>query len=366
MSFQYFSLGLVEGSFFCPRPQEQAWIEQQLTQEAPSLLISPSRQGKTSLILHMLKQQQMLYAMVDLFMINNLTQLLVSIQKGLGRLIPILLPHPEQVLTLIKEFLPEQHVGLAYDEQGLFVELTAVLKSPLENIIDMFVAVDRLAQLMDKRTVIFLDGCQQFEFLPQRIEIETALYQCITQSKNIHYILASNNRESSGRLYDMCERRLLERMSESDYTPFLQNLAETRWGSKLPQGVLDKIFYYSKCHPYYINILCSRLWQQDMPPSVTHVVSVWHNYVVEERGRVANDLEGLSHNQRRLLIEIAHAHQLSEPTGKNFLNKIGMSGASVMQALNVLLARGWVWQNSLGFLEELDPLVGMVCRRSFL
>jgi hypothetical protein len=65
--------------------------------------------------------------------------------------------------------------------------------------------------------------------------------------------------------------------------------------------IIEKIFQFTEKHPYYMNLLCSRLWKLSKFSQNT-VIELWRDYVLEERSQVSMELDLLSKSQRKLLI----------------------------------------------------------------
>lgn len=133
-------------------------------------------------------------------------------------------------------------------------------------------------------------------------------------------------------------------------------MAVLRWNKKIDLEIIERIFYYTERHPYYVNLLCSRLWQQENL-SLTTVDKLWQNYKWEERSQIAAELDLLSKNQRKLLAILARCGGTNEPRSVAFEQQAKMSGATITQSLQFLEKKDFVFKDTTGYYQVLDPLI---------
>lgn len=161
----------------------------------------------------------------------------------------------------------------------------------------------------------------------------------------------------------LCDKLALQRISAKSYTQHLKQAAITRWQITLLPEALTKILELTACHPYYVNVLCGKLWAKDEAPNAEQVENIWNNYATEEISRVAQTIDKLSENQRKLLITLAKLTGVREPSAQSFLSSVNLSGASVRQALKALIANDLVYLNDDDNYSVLDPLFKTVLSR---
>jgi uncharacterized protein len=109
-----------------------------------------------------------------------------------------------------------------------------------------------------------------------------------------------------------------------------------------------------------VNVLCNALWKshedKPRPPDVEVVKKIWQEYIYTERTRISRELSYLSFGQRKILTAISFGYT-TELTGKNFLQKVGITGPSVINALDVLEERDLVGRKDDGSYFMIDPLM---------
>jgi hypothetical protein len=157
--------------------------------------------------------------------------------------------------------------------------------------------------------------------------------------------------------YKLCERITLDRIAESDYARHIQNTAIKKWGSNLDEEILSSLFSHSERHPYYLNLLCSRMIYEKLKPSRSTVDGLWNKYVMEERSNVGAEVELLSKNQKKLLTVLSRTNGTYFPLGSDFIQSAKMSKATVDQSLSFLERHDYINKAQDGFVSVLDPLI---------
>ena len=77
--------------------------------------------------------------------------------------------------------------------------------------------------------------------------------------------------DQSRPFYKLCHRMIIQRISEQHYIKFLNTLAEKQWKKLLADETLAAIFHYTQCHSYYLNVLCSYLFEKKQAPTINEV-----------------------------------------------------------------------------------------------
>src|SRR3990167_2891059 len=127
---------------------------------------------------------------------------------------------------------------------------------------------------------------------------------CLLLPENICFIFSGSNRhilatmfdDRSSPLYMLCDRITIDRISEQDYTTYLSMVASKTWGKTLEEAVTGEIFKLTEKHPYYMNVLCDKLWVycEEHLPTIKTVDAVWRYYVLQEESKIAKELSALN------------------------------------------------------------------------
>jgi len=99
---EYFPLGLAEGKAFCNRVAEREKLRTNIKLSRSTIVTSPRRYGKSSLVLHVLENIKMPYKRVDLFVTLDESTVAREIIDGVNVLINQIINKPEQLFVLMK------------------------------------------------------------------------------------------------------------------------------------------------------------------------------------------------------------------------------------------------------------------------
>ena len=86
--------------------------------------------------------------------------------------------------------------------------------------------------------------------------------------------------------------------------------------------MISAILTISELHPYYVNLLCDKLWDYSKKPTVSDVNHCWEEALVENSGKIIADLEPLNTNRMKVVNTIALLNAVNEPNSKLFLDKV--------------------------------------------
>lgn len=359
----YFPLATAYGKAFCNRKIELAHLTRNIKLARPTLIMSPRRYGKTSLALRAFELAEIYYSNIDFYKELSAEDIERSVINGVGQLLGKIESKPKQLLRLASDFFADMHVNVILNQLQLSVEMKERIKRPADNI---QYALERLHMLAAKKkllVIFFIDEFQKIAEITNDHSIEAAIRNVAQTSKNIAFVFSGSNRhliqdmfyDSNRPFYKMCDVMMLDRIGEKHYFPYIQNAAIKNWQRELPNKVITSILHLTEHHPYYVNLLCSKLWTGEFPTE-NEVIQCWECCAEESRSQVEREIDLLSFNQKKLLISLARFGIIDKPTSQSFLKKVGLSSTSMSQALSVLLEKDYVYKNKLGFYCVLDPL----------
>lgn len=363
---EYFPLRIVTGAYFCNRLSERKKLKMNLEKKRHTILASPRRYGKTSLSNQVFEELSENWAIgaVDFLVTLEADDIEKAILSIVGEVIPKLIPTHLNIFEKIKSFFSFSQAKLIISERGPAIEFSQSQK-PTKTIIEVLLGLDRLAEKQNKDVALLFDEFQQIGQIKDSEPIEAAIRHAAERSKNICYVFSGSNRhllsqmfdDKSRPLYHLCERLSIARIEPKEYRDHLIKLSKIRWKKVIKPFVIEQILSCSKCHPYYLNLLCSRIWDLDAPiESEEEVEKIWKGYIEEEKGRIADEITQLTLNQRKILIAIARG-SISQPTNKTFLASANLSLASSSQAVKSLTARDMIYRDTSDVLRLVDPSV---------
>ena len=100
-----FPLGLADGQYFCNREAETKQLLLNIQNCTHTVLISPRRNGKTSLAYRAMNTSKMPNACVDLYMAIDATDIARGMMAGVDSLLSQISNNAEMLLGLVKDYL---------------------------------------------------------------------------------------------------------------------------------------------------------------------------------------------------------------------------------------------------------------------
>ncbi len=359
-----FPMDIATGDAFCNRVVERAHLIKNIHHNRQTVLLAPRRYGKTSLVSQVITELQIPHCAMDFLLCANSHSVKVKIVEKVGELLFHLLPKTlrakEKVLSTFKKMRPE--IVLSAAGQKVILHIPDNELSPEETICDVLMNLDKTAIAAKKRVLVFMDEFQQIGQLNDRHSVEAAVRHAVERSKNVSYVFSGSNRhmllqmfsEKSRPFYKLCETMVLQRIAEMDYITFIQKHAKLRWKKELHQDVLRFILSLSERHPYYVNLICNRLWMDDELPTIEKIEQLWKQYLESEKAIFITELSSLANNQKTVLLTLAKK-PTKQPFHVDYLSMTGLSISSQKQALNKLILKDYVYTNDEGITCVLDP-----------
>lgn len=361
-----FPRGIASKSAFCNRAEEIKRIASNIMNLTHSMLMSPRRYGKTSLALRAIEDSKLPYAHIDLFMKYDPDVIYDEFYEGMSTLISKIIKPTEKAIRKIESFIKNVSISLKLGRVGLEFSMAPKSIISKRNLKTLLVGIDQILAQNKKRAVIFIDEIQTITETEIWDEVESSLRFVAQKTENIAFIFSGSNRhlmkkifdDSNRPFYKLCQKIPLQRISHHHYKLFINKLAQQQWKQSLSIQTIDDIMLYTKRHPYYVNVLCSSLFEQNNLPNEEDVIKHWRGICYEEQGTVARDIEFLTPKQKRLLGEIAKHPKLMEPTSKNFLKNVNLTARGVSQAMKTLLKHDLIERlEETGEYRVVDPVI---------
>jgi hypothetical protein len=361
----FFPQGIAMGSNFCNRINEREQIQNNIESIRQTLIISPRRYGKTSIVLYVLSGNKLPFAHIDLFADLNEIEIQNSILGAIGDLLYSIEKGAKKALTLVTHFFADFNVNFTFSGERMHVEFSKSKKSPAKIILDALKKLDNTLKLRKQKVILFFDEFQRINQIAESQAIEAAIRSIAQESKNIMFIFSGSNRnilssmfdDRSKPLYKLCDKIILSRIEPHDYVPFIQSKFEKIWGQSTPKNIVEKILDLTERHPYYVNVLCHGVSSLQGPLTEKNVEEKWKKYALSEKTNVTSEIDRLSQNQSKMLIALAKYGNTNLPLGKEFLAITGFSLSSAAQALKALERMDYIESQENGQYVIIDPLI---------
>ncbi len=363
----YFPLGIAKGDAFCNRVLERKQLIGNITKGQHTIVISPRRYGKSSLILYSLDESQLLYERIDLFVAVSAKTIEEQILNGVKNLLNRVSTVQEQVVSVIKNNLKNLKSKWIVGTDGFKIELIPSQESDSVSVItESLQMLENVLRKKETKAVFFIDEFQEIGVLANSKGIEGAIRHVAQESENLRFIFSGSNRhilanmfdDRSRPLYSLCDRITIDRITEEDYITYINGVSNKTWGKDLEKSVFDEIFLLTERHPYYMNVLCDKIlsYCENRAPTSLDVTRLWQDYIFQEKSKTAKDLSSLSTSQKKLLIVISKG-ATKDLTSKATLHALDFSSAAIIKSLKLLEEEDYINRTIHGEYFMVDPLI---------
>ncbi|MDF1759930.1 MAG: ATP-binding protein [Coxiellaceae bacterium] len=361
---KYFPSGIAEGPSFCNRVKERKQLAQYIEHVQPTVIMAARRQGKSSLISQVMKDQHYHYVWVDFLSVTSYKDVEEKIRHATRQLLIQLSPEIKkiqiQAMDKVKALSPE--VNLSALGQTLSLSFNEANDTPIDQLL---VELDQYAAKKGKQAVLVFDEFQQISEIDHSQTAEALIRHAVERANAITYIFSGSNRhmlqnmfsESNRPLYRLCTLMQIERIDAAAYVKFIQKAAKLRWSTQLDENVIETILLLTERHPFYINALCRELWLEDNPPKTTKKAeAVWRQFVTAHRNLIVAPIISLPLNQKKL-IKLLSCEPEAKPYSADFSIKAGLSTASIRRSIEALLLKDIIYHNDGSIYTVLDPAI---------
>ena len=376
----YFPSKLAKGEQFCNRVAERKSLKRNIELARHTVLVSPRRYGKSSLVHQVASEIEMPFESIDLFLAHDDKTVIKRVLAGISNIVSQMIPNTQKAAELVQKYFGNFKVTFNAIGFGLELSRTTSLVDPVDQIFDALRSLALLAEEKKKKILLFIDEFQDISNAESSKSMQGAIRHVAQDTAWIVFFFSGSSRhllldlfdEKSNPLYMLCDKLLLDRMSSDDYHPHIQKAALDRWGVRIDEMVINRILTLAELHPFYVNFLCNELWKSNRTPSMDEVTAAWITCFETEERRLVVELERLTNNQQDILKAIA-LHPVSEPTSQAFLNGLNVPLSSVRLGIKSLVEKDILYvvkkeDSNLpgikkGQYRVLDPLLAFTLRK---
>lgn len=327
--------GYVSPDYFCNRLEESKRLQNAISSRRNLTLISLRRMGKTGLLKHVkynLEHSENPYAViyVDLLPTMNGNEMMSSISSALVRLKKGEKNFFEKMLSMLASLRPRLTIDSLTGEPSieLMFESSAGIQSGLDQLL-------RIISEIKQDIVFMFDEFQQISKYPEK-NIEQMLRSIIQTYPAIPFIFSGSSKHmlenmflSAGRpFYQSSELMYLDRINDNDYRKFIteQFLIGNK---KINSEAITKIFEWTRLHTYYVQYICSLLFEMDEKTiDLNHISKVFHQVLTDFEPQYISYRNLIPAHQFRLLQAIAAEDGVTQPTSGKFIFNHNLTSAS--------------------------------------
>ncbi len=264
--FQYGKI--VSGSTFVNRTREKELVRQHFRSGVNTVLISPRRWGKTSLVkeaIRLTPDKGLKFVFIDLFTIwdecefltvyarevmkatmNKREELLKDARKWFKKLLPVLSFGID----------PSNEISIRFNWEEAIKHRDEIINLP-----------ETIARQKGIRIVVCVDEFQNITKFPDHLTVENELRSSWQHHQKVAYCLLGSKRHMMLELFNQPERPfyrfgdliLLDKIAISEWIPFIiERFAGS--GKTITEDDAGNIIRLMKNHPYYIQMYCDYVW----------------------------------------------------------------------------------------------------------
>lgn len=344
----------VDDHYFCDRKAETEFLIKQVVNGRNVALISPRRMGKTGLIRHCFRQQQMAESYHTFFTDIYATSSLAEFVYLLGKTIyEELKPWGRQLTERFFQIIRSLRVGFKLDgmsgEPNFDISLGDI-QSPQTTLDEIF----EYLESADRPCIVAIDEFQQIGSYEEN-NVEALLRTKIQQCKKTLFIFAGSKRHMMSNMFNSSAKPFyqsaismgLSPIPLDTYTVFAQGLFEER-GKHITKETIEAAYRQSGGCTWFVQMLMNELFASTAH-GATCVISdlpiAEDNVIMTQEGSYKDLLASLAPKQKLVLQAIAREGTARNVTSAAFIKKYSLpSASSVQSAIKGLLKNDIITQ----------------------
>lgn len=339
--------------YFCDRAEETIRLKDNIINDLNTLLHSPRRLGKTSLIFHLFeeleksKKYDTIY--IDLFASGKLEDLIrILSTKILEKY------YRKNFIQGVSSLLKGINPTITFSNEGNYELSLNINEKQQES------TLDKLFKYLEKRNnhvIIAFDEFQEVANYPEKTEALLRSY--IQGLKNINFIFSGSSSHllqgmfftAKKPFYQSAEVLVLNKIQRKEYYQFILNTFSKNLKTITPEAV-DYILDFTDGYTYYTQIICNQCYYRtEKELNVEKAGQIISDYLDNRKVDYQSILNLLPDNQKRLAIAIAKKKVVKQPTSIDFIMKYKLpSASSTFQAVRVLEEKEIIYKSDEGFL----------------
>jgi hypothetical protein len=301
---------------FVNREEEKQRLTSNFNSGVNTILISPRRWGKSSLVKEVASQmtvtdKNIRFCFIDLFAIRREEDFYETLAR---EVIKCSSSKADEWLKAGKDFfkllIPKFSVGVNPQEDFSISLDWKELKKHKEEILNL---PERIALKKKIKIIICIDEFQNLKNFDKEDNLEKILRSFWQQHKHVTYCLYGSKRhmmtdifnEKNKPFYRFGDILLLQKIGVAHWKKYIQS-GFTKTGKSIPAELAEQIANLMTCHPYYVQQLAHLVWQKTDKKTTTENIDQsiedlfrWNEALFQQ------EVENLSNTLLSLLIAIA-------------------------------------------------------------
>jgi len=184
----YFPSKLAKDPRFCNRIAERQSLKRNIEMGRHTVVISPRRYGKTSLIHKVVGDANLPFAAIDLFLANDNNAITKRILEGISEAITNILPVTQKALAIAQTYF--NNFKLVLHASGFSLQASHAYDTidPVEQIFDSLKSLAELARKKNKTILLFIDEFQDIANAESAKAIQGAIRNVAQDTSNLIFV----------------------------------------------------------------------------------------------------------------------------------------------------------------------------------
>jgi AAA+ ATPase superfamily predicted ATPase len=361
-----FSYGrVVDAPFFVNRVDELIRLESNFASGINTVIISPRRWGKSSLVNMASKRlissdSEFIVCTLDLFNIRTEKEFYEALIRTVLRASS---SKWEEAIQLGKKFLssiiPTFSLGID-PERDFTVSFDLGEKS--HNIDDILNLPERVAKAKNKKLVICIDEFQNLTTYTDPLAFQKRLRSVWQNQKNVTYCLYGSKRHmitdifenKSMPFYKFGDLMFLNKISNEHWTDFIYTAFRST-SKKVSRDIASEISIAMQCHPYFVQQLAQKVWTLADTEADHQTLTIAINHLLYENAILYHrELEGLTNTQINFLKAVCDG--VKQLSSSETLSTYGLGTSANVLRVKTALESKEILDLMNGYPEFIDPL----------
>jgi hypothetical protein len=361
--FQYGKLA--EGPSFVNRVNEKKTLKNNLSAGINTMLISPRRLGKSSLVKAAMselekEQTDIKVCFIDAFTIKNEEEFYQTFAR---ELIKSASNRWETWISTAKKFLTSfsPKISIGVDPMTDF-SIGLDLKTIKENELELLNLPEKIAQAKKIRLVVCIDEFQNLAKLNDFEPLEQKMRSVWQHQQNVTYCLYGSKRHmmmgifnsSAKPFYRFGQIMFLTKIAETEWVDFIVRSFEAT-GKRISEALARKLTQMAEAHSWYVQQLAYFVWNlTDNEVNAEILQQAIEQVVNANLPLYQNECDALTASQLNLLVAVASNEQ--QLTAFDTMNRYNMgTSQNISKNKKILQNRDIIEKSKDGF-TFLDPV----------
>jgi len=370
-----FTFGKVAtGSSFINRHAEITKLSGNFTNQVNTILISPRRWGKSSLVkktalILSAENPEIIFCFLDLFRIRTEEEFY---KRYAVEIIKATSGKVEEWIRNLKEFLgrlsptisfgtdPINDFQVSFNLSGQETDIEEILNLP-----------ERLASQNKKQIVVCIDEFQNIGDYPESMQLQKLLRSVWQYHQNTTYCLYGSKRhmmmelfeKQSNPFYKFGETMFLQKIGKSEFSDFIIDAFE-QTGKAIQEDTCDELIDWVDAHPYFVQQLAHIVWTNTQKVVSREIFEDSLNEMIDQNSILYKQIiSELSNTQVNFLIALAKGEKNFNSIETLQKYELGTSG-NITKIKNVLINKEIIDKEN-GSFDFLDPVFKKWVLRTF-